>query len=256
MVISREVITYGKHYFDNLHWYEDTFENQVEFVAWDLWSGDSRHENIPFYSELLKAAIWTKYGLKVIDGDQTWKSSELEFVVTLLDSLPESFYRHPYIKDLGRYGEGGTTLGSYSPSTYEMKFYNKMFNNFPTSFTEYGYVDGKLYASLVFVHEMAHAWEEIDKAKGAPVLSAFSDISWVKSSEIYEKWAKEPSAKDTIVDYDGKNITYNDFVNDYASKYSYEDWAESVAVYKYLSSIFDKGSSLLKSKQFYSSQPF
>ncbi len=252
--IYAKVLTYGKHYFNNLKWWNSTTESNVEFIAWDLWSGHSTHMNMPKYIELLTAEIKNNYSFEVVNGAVTWKGSELETVLGILKTLPKEYWNHGFIDALRREGNHPVALAEYDYiSTNDIIFYDGSFNTGTLGFNIYGYSQRDQLFKHMLVHEMAHAWEEYDKVtNGAKTLSDFSDLSWNRdNSKIYEQWTRDPNAQLTTINKVNQTRTIKDFVSDYATTKSFEDWAESVPVLFYLKDRFNEGTQILKNKEGY-----
>ncbi|MBN2100721.1 peptidoglycan DD-metalloendopeptidase family protein [Candidatus Dojkabacteria bacterium] len=217
-------------------------------------SGDepliSDRSNTVEIKEDKKGNIGDKYGIDLVDGAGSWTDKELEWINSLLGSLPSNLYDHGHVNEFVREASHASAAASYDyTGTKNVYVYDGAMNF--SGFTRYGNINQEEGYKIVITHELAHSYEEYDKASNsAKLLSEFSKISWIENmSVIYESWAIDSKAKPTTVDYTSKSITLEDFVTDYASSYSYEDWAESVAVFQFKKGTFSGGTQKLEDKE-------
>jgi hypothetical protein len=91
--ISAQAFIYQDFYFDHLHWWSDTFEDDVLFQASHLGSGESSPLKIPpTKSQLLLEKIQSLYNIKLIEDGIAWTEFDLSSIGLGLYYLPKSFY--------------------------------------------------------------------------------------------------------------------------------------------------------------------
>jgi hypothetical protein len=190
----------------------------------------------------IKNAIKKDFGIDVKDGVSNWSEDGVRSVQDVLKELPAALYNHERISSISREGANGQALAQYNTQTYKIDVFDDAFNKNNT-FSRYGNIKGNALLKITLAHEIAHSYQSKDsKDNASRNNNNFSRISWVEdTSSSYENWTLKANARRTTINRTNRSISVNDFVTDYASYATYEDWAESVSVYIYLRNRFSEG---------------